>query len=169
MSEPQSNKRRILVVAGFAIAAVAALTIAFAISHNPASAQQMMAPAPYWMASGDNMPQDHMRMSGMSNITGSVNVPRLISEQVKVSFSDAAKTAEGQVENGKVIDGHIGIVQGYLVYTFGVIDTETHTGSMVMVDAGDGKVLAESEMPGMGAFGGPMGFHHPGGMMWGMH
>jgi hypothetical protein len=172
MDEAQS-KKRILVVSGFAIAAIASVAIAYAISQNLAAAQQMMAPAPYWMGSEGYSPQDHMMMSAMPNITGSVNVPNIISEQVKVSFSDAAKTAEDQVDNGRVIGGHIGIVQGYLVYTFGVIDTTGHTAHMVIVDAGDGKVLANSEMPGMGGFGdhfgGTMGFHHPGDMMWGKH
>ena len=167
MDETKSRKR-ILVVSGFAIAAIASVAIAFAISQNFASAQQMMAPSPYWMGSQE-FGQDHMMASSLPNITGSVNVPNLLAEQVKVSFSDAAKTAEGQVDNGRAIGGHIGIAQGYLVYTFCVVDTTNHTAHMVIVDAGDGKVLANSEMPDMGGFGGFMGFHHPDGMMMGKH
>lgn len=82
-------------------------------------------------------------------ITGSVNVAEhtrnFINENVKVSFIDAATTAQQQVEGGKVVGGHIGVVQGYLVYTFIVTDAGGQTGYKVIVDVGNGEVLYKSE------------------------
>ena len=44
----------------------------------------------------------------------------LINEKVNVSFVEAAQTAQGRVSNGAVYGGQLGIVWGYLVYTFKV-------------------------------------------------
>jgi hypothetical protein len=102
----------------------------------------------------------------MPQITGSVNVHETMKNYIKenkvVSFSDAATTAESQVANGSAMGGHVGLVQGYLVYTFFVVDTENETGYKVIVDAGDGKVLDKSDgisMKDMGKFG-PGKFGH---------
>ena len=82
--------------------------------------------------------------STMSKITGSVNVGDAIKnftkDNQKVSFSAASATAEKQVTNGKVLGGHIGITQGYLVYTFFVVNPENQTGYKVIVDPGNGQV-----------------------------
>ena len=92
---------------------------------------------------------DSFKNQTMPVITGSVNVDNAIknyiSENKKVSFSTAADTAEKQVENGSVVGGHVGIEQGYLVYTFCVIDTKSDTSYNIIIDAGDGKVLNKSE------------------------
>lgn len=127
-----------------AIAAIALLAIAVGTS-SPIAA----------IADSKEMPQ----------IIGSVNVKETMKNYIKenrgVSFSEAATTAEGQVTNGSAMGGHMGIVQGYLVYTFFVVDTESETGYKVIVDAGDGKVLDKSdgislqEMRGFGP--GPFG------------
>lgn len=101
----------------------------------------------------------------MPEITGSVNIADTMKDYIKehrtTSFSDAATTAEKQVSNGVVVGGHVGIIQGYLVYTFGVIDTESDAIYMIMIDAGNGTVLHKSEgisMKEMGGFGpGPLG------------
>ena len=104
-------------------------------------------------------------------ITGSVNVADTMKTFIKehriVSLSAAATTAESQVTNGAAIDGHVGIVQGYLVYNFFVVDTENETGYKIVVDAGNGKVLYKSDgmdLKDMGkSFGfGPFG-HDPSG------
>ena len=82
--------------------------------------------------------------STMPKITGSVNVGDAIknftNDNQKVSFSAASATAEKQVINGKVLGGHIGIAQGYLVYTFIVVNPENQTGYKVIVDPGNGQV-----------------------------
>src|SRR5918911_447010 len=87
-----------------------------------------------------------------------------INENVKVSFVQAAQTAQGQVTNGTVIGGHLGVVQGYLVYTFFVADTASQTGYLVIVDAGNGNVLHTSEGLSFGSFDHPMMFG-----LWGGH
>jgi hypothetical protein len=96
----------------------------------------------------------------LPQITGSVNVADTMKDYVKThattSFSEAASAAENQIANGSIIGGHVGIVQGYLVYNFKVIDTESDTVYMIMIDAGNGKILHKSEgiqMKEMGGFG----------------
>ena len=89
------------------------------------------------------------------NITGSINVPRIIENNIKVSFSQAADTAAKQVSGGMVTGGHLGVVQGYLVYRFTVVDSSNQTAYKVLVDPGNGQVLYKSA-------GHPMffGYHH---------
>jgi hypothetical protein len=84
----------------------------------------------------------------MPVIAGSVNVDdaikNYINENKKVSFAEAATSAEKQVQNGSVVGGRVGIEQGYLVYTFSVIDVTNNTVYNIIIDAGDGKVLYKS-------------------------
>jgi hypothetical protein len=109
-----------------------------------------------------------MGNSTMSKITGSVNVADAIKnftkDNQKVPFSAASATAEKQVANGNVLGGHIGIAQGYLVYTFFVVNPENQTGYKVIVDPGNGQVLYTSEGNALGTFGhgGPGMFGHGG-------
>jgi len=98
-------------------------------------------------------------------ISGSVNVEKTMKDFIKdhrtTSFAEAATTAEHQVSNGAVVSGNIGVVQGYLVYTFCVMDTSSDTSYIIMIDAGNGTVLHKSDgiaMKGMGGFG--HGFGH---------
>jgi uncharacterized membrane protein YkoI len=97
---------------------------------------------------------------GMPKINGSVSVDNkpsnFINENVKLSFVKAAETAQGHVSNGKVLGGHLGVVQGYLVYTFFVANTANQTGIMTIIDAGNGKVLYTSEGQPIGSFVQPM-------------
>ncbi|MGA7976579.1 MAG: PepSY domain-containing protein [Nitrososphaeraceae archaeon] len=90
-----------------------------------------------------------MKDHPMANITGSVNVREainnFINQNQKVSFSQASETAQNQITNGTVLGGHIGIAQGYLVYTFFVADNGIKTGYRVTVDPGNGQVLHTSE------------------------
>jgi len=97
-------------------------------------------------------------------ITGSANIKQamkdFIKENQKTSFSEASAIAQKEVTNGSVVGGHIGIVQGYLVYNFIVIDTENDKGYSVTVDAGNGAVLAKSDGTDISGFGkmfGPFG------------
>jgi len=109
-----------------------------------------------------------MGNSTTSKITGSVNVADAIKnftkDNQKVPFSAASATAEKQVTNGKVLGGHIGIAQGYLVYTFFVVNPENQTGYKVIVDPGNGQVLYTSQGNALGTFGhgGPGMFGHDG-------
>jgi hypothetical protein len=102
----------------------------------------------------------------MPQINGSVSVANetnnFINENVKVSFVKAAETAQGQVADGRALGGHLGVVQGYLVYTFFLADTANQTGYLTIVDAGNGAVLYTSEGQPLGFFGHSM-FGHWGG------
>lgn len=111
-------------------------------------------------------------------ISGSVNVKQAISNYIKdntkVSFIDAASTAAKQVSNGQVVRGNLGIVQGYLVYAFTVVDTSNNNAYIVIVDAGNGQVLytspghAVGSMLGLGSAQEGMFARH-GGIMWKNH
>ena len=83
----------------------------------------------------------------------------------KYPFQAASATAEKQVANGNVLGGHIGIAQGYLVYTFFVVNPENQTGYKVIVDAGNGQVLYTSQGNALGTFGhGGLGMFGHGGL-----
>jgi hypothetical protein len=95
----------------------------------------------------------------LPNITGSVNVGQtaksFIKDNLKIPFSQAADIAGKQITNGTVVGGHLGVVQGYLVYKFFAMNPTTHTGYLTIVDAGNGKVLYTSQGQQMGGpFGG---------------
>jgi hypothetical protein len=117
-------------------------------------------------------------ISTIPELKGSVNVQNatneFLKENVKISFTDAANTAQSKVDNGVVIGGRLAVVQGYLTCTFNVANYDAGTSRFVIVDAGNGSVLYTSdEIPlhfgGFGGFGGfgcgpHGGFEHWGGM-----
>src|SRR5919202_145519 len=82
--------------------------------------------------SGDNQ---------IPKITGSINVVQttknVIKDNLKVSLSQAADIAGKQISNSTTVGGHLGIVQGYLVYTFFAVNPANHTGYVTIVDAGN--------------------------------
>jgi uncharacterized membrane protein YkoI len=87
----------------------------------------------------------------LKNLTGSVQVfPRLsqtIQSKANVSLSAAATSAEKSVgPNSHVISAHLGVVNGYLVYTTHVVDASNNI-HRVIVDAGNGKVLSTIQLP----------------------
>lgn len=150
--------KKVILVAILAVGAVSVIFVASSIAQATAQQQQRM------MWAGEGMPQ----------INGSVNVANeasnFINENVKVPFVAAAETAQGQVADGKVVGGHLDVVQGYLVYTFFVANTANQTGNLVVVDAGNGEVLYTSEGQPLDSFGhgyGHWGGHGYGG--WGGH
>jgi uncharacterized membrane protein YkoI len=109
--------------------------------------------------------EEEKQNAGVPEITGTVNVKDaardFMNENIKVSFVDAATTAQAEVEGGKVLGGHIGVVQGYLVYNFIVADASGETVYKVIVDVGNGEVLYTSDghefgsmMSGHRGFGG---------------
>jgi uncharacterized membrane protein YkoI len=127
------------------------------------------------MAMNGNM----SKHGSMPKINGSINVGQEIknffNENTKIPFNTAAETALSQVPNGKILEGHLGITQGYLTYTFFVVEPTNQTGHKVIVDAGNGKVLHSSEGFPMGSFeswrqhreGQWQGLHGPGKPMFG--
>jgi hypothetical protein len=150
------SKKVIIVVAVLAVGALSAVLVASSLAQATAQQEQQQRMMMSW--SGQGLPQ----------INGSVSLANeasnFINENVKVPFVAAAQTAQGQVTNGTVLGGHIGIVQGYLVYTFFTADAANQTGHLVVVDAGNGHVLYTSEGQSLGSFGNPMMFG-----AWGGH
>jgi uncharacterized membrane protein YkoI len=97
----------------------------------------------------------------LKNLTGSVQVfPKLsqiIQSKANVSLSAAATSAEKAVRpNSHVISAHLGVVNGFLVYTAHVVDANNNI-HRVIVDAGNGKVLSTIQIPFANAL------IHPGG------
>jgi hypothetical protein len=85
----------------------------------------------------------------LPTIAGSVNVGQtamnFLKNNLKVSFLQASEIAGKQVANGTIVAGHLGVVRGYLVYTFFVVNTQDQTRHLIMVDAGNAKVLDASQ------------------------
>jgi hypothetical protein len=108
-------------------------------------------------------------MAVAPNITGSVpmfpTIAKAISSQVHTSLVNATMTAEKTVgSNAHAISTHVGIENGFLVYTAWVIDSNNNM-HRVIVDAGNGKVLSNQQIPMREAM---MMMHmmmHGGGMM----
>ena len=102
----------------------------------------------------------------LPRFTGSVNVGQTLknfmNNNVKISFLEAASIAAKQITNGTIVGGHLGVVQGYLVYTFFATNAQNKTGFLTIVDAGNGHILYTSQGITIGSFGpsmfGPFGF-----------
>lgn len=167
--------KKAIVVSILAIGAVSAILVAAPMIAQ-ATAQQQQQRTMMWMQGGQG---------AIPEIKGSVSVANetrgFINENVKVQFAAAAKTAQEQVAGGTVLGGHLGVVQGYLVYTFFVANTANQTGHLVIVDAGSGKALYTSEGhllgpfdpisghwggQGFGGWGGPWKGHGSGWGIW---
>ncbi len=146
------SKKVIIVVAILAVGALSAVLVASSLAQVTAQEQQRR-----MMMFGEEMPQ----------INGSVSVANetsnFINENVNVSFVEAAQTAQGQIANGRMFGGHLGLVQEYLVYRFFVADTSNQRIHLVVVDAGNGDVLFTSQGRSIGSFSHPMMFRSWGG------
>jgi len=92
----------------------------------------------------------------LPRFTGSVNVGQALKnftkDNIKVSFLEAASIAAKQTTNGTIVGGHLGVVQGFLVYTFFAMNAQSKTGFLVIVDAGNGHVLYTSQGQSIGSF-----------------
>jgi type II secretory pathway pseudopilin PulG len=147
------SKKVIIVVAVLAVGAVSAIFLASSIAQTTTAQQQqqyhqrMMRGMIGWSGEEGIIPQ----------INGSVSVANetsnFINENLKVPFVGAAQTAQGQVANGTVLGGHLGVVQGYLVYKFFVADTTNQIGHLTVIDAGNGNVLYTSGGQPLDSFG----------------
>ena len=88
---------------------------------------------------------------GTANITGSIpivpTIAKAIASQVHVSLANASLIAEKAVgANAHAASVRLGIVQGSLVYTALVVDSNNNFHS-VLVDPGNGKVLSFTLIP----------------------
>ena len=146
------SKKVIIVVAIVAVGAVSAILVASSIAQTTTAQQQQY------------RQRMMMGMIGWSDeaiipqINGSVSVANetsnFINENVRVPFVEAAQTAQGQVANGTVLGGHLGMVQGYLVYKFFVVaNNANQAGHLTVIDAGNGDMLYTSEGQPLGSFG----------------
>ena len=123
-------------------------------------------------------------MAVAPNITGSVpmfpTIAKAISSQVHTSLVNATMIAEKTVgSNAHAVSSHVGVQNGFLVYTICTIDSNNNM-HRVIVDAGNGKVLSNQQIPmreammmhgggmmmmgpqsGMGMMGPMMGGFHP--------
>jgi hypothetical protein len=145
------TKKVIIVVAVLAVGALSAVLIVSPLVQATAQEEQQQRMRMMMSGFGEGLPQINGSVS-LANETSN-----FINENVKVSFLAAAQTAQGQVTNGTVLGGHLGVLQGYLVYTFFVSDTDNQLGHLVVVDSGNGNVLFTSEGHSFGSFGHPIG------------
>ena len=148
--------KEIMLVSAIVVAGILLSAVVFTASPlGQLSAQQMVTNN---LSMQDNIPK----------INGSINVGQqiknLFKENIKVPFTTAAETAQKQIPNGTILGGHLGVAQGYLTYTYFVVDPAKETGHKVIVDAGNGKVLYTSESIPIGSFS---HLGHPGKMMLG--
>ena len=98
-------------------------------------------------------------------INGSIsvkdNIKNFLKENIKVPFISAAETAQKQIANATVLAGHLGQTQGYLTYTYIIVDSTKDTVYKIIIDAGNGHVLYTSEGQQISSFGqtmfGPFG------------
>lgn len=65
----------------------------------------------------------------------------MFKQNAKVSFPTAAETAQKQVANATIVGGHLGVTQGYLTYTYFIVDTNKQTAYRVIIDPANGNVL----------------------------
>jgi hypothetical protein len=119
-------------------------------------------------AAGQN--QSKMMMGANEpNITGTVPlgppIAKAISSQVHVSLANASTTAEKAMGvNAHAVAVRIGVVHVFLVYMALVVDSNNNFHG-VLVDVGNGKVLASTQMSmmqnGMGMMQHGMMMGHP--------
>ena len=106
---------------------------------------------------GINKTTNASHYGAMLKINGSVNVgdgiKNFFAENAKTPFVTAAQTAQEQIANGTVLGGHIGVTQGYLTYTYFVVNPTNDTAHKVIIDAGNGQVLDTSESKQIGSGG----------------
>jgi uncharacterized membrane protein YkoI len=118
---------------------------------------------------GQNQSKMMMGTSG-PNITGTIplepTISKAISSQVHVSLANASIIAEKAVgANAHAAAVRIGVVHGFLVYMALVVDSNNNFHG-VLVDAGNGKVLASTQMSMMAMMQSGMGINLMGpGMM----
>jgi uncharacterized membrane protein YkoI len=122
---------------------------------------------------GQNQSKMMMGTSG-PNITGTIplepTIVKAISSQVHVSLANASIIAKKAVgANAHAAAVRIGVVHGFLVYMALIVDSNNNFHG-VLVDAGNGKVLASTQMSMMAMMQGGMGINlmGPGMMQHGM-
>lgn len=138
MNQIISNKKTMLgIVLGIAIVAVIGTTVSVYADTQSGNNTGTLQPGKF--------------MVNIPTIQGSIDINQLLMHSVKTKFVDAANTAQSAVAGGTVTGGELGPYQGYYVYNFQVVDGSGKM-HLVIVDAGNGQVLSNTELP-QGGFG----------------
>jgi uncharacterized membrane protein YkoI len=138
------------------IVSIAPILLAFSIGATSLSLATSVAGAQMYkssssMMSGAGQNQSKMMMGTSGpNITGTIQlgpiIAKAIASQVNVSLANASTTAEKSVgPSAHAVALRIGVVHGFLVYMALVVDSNNNFHG-VLVDAGNGKVLASTQM-----------------------
>ena len=152
-----------LVVAAILLTAIVSIALFDSKAANAQSKHAIVVIKRSNMTGGSSQNQTGMMMG--TNVTGSIplgpTIAKAIASQVHVSLANASMIAEKAVgSNAHAAAARIGVVHGFLVYMALVVDNNTRFHG-VLVDAGNGKVIASTPIP-FGALGMMMG---GGGMM----
>ena len=148
MKNEHTRRNMILSIAAVLLAVSLGATSLSVASFEPVAAQTSNNSS---NMSGAGQNQSKMNMGTYGpNITGSIplgpTIAKAIASQVHVTLAIASTTAEKAVgANAHAAAVRIGVVHGFLVYMALVIDSNNNFHG-VLVDAGNGKVLASTQM-----------------------
>jgi uncharacterized membrane protein YkoI len=177
------KRRKIIVSIATVLIAVSIAATSLSIASFEHATAQIGSNSSMMSGASQNQSKKMMPSYG-PNITGTVpigpTIAKAIASQVRITLANASITAEKAVgANAHAAAVRIGVVHGFLVYMALVVDSNNNFHG-VLVDAGNGKVLASTQMsmaammqsrmgmmgPGMGMMGPGMGMMGPGmGMM----
>jgi hypothetical protein len=167
----ENTRRNIIVSIGSILLAVSLGATSLSLASSEGATAQMSNYGGMMSSTGQNQSNMMMGTSG-PNITGTIplepTIVKAISSQVHVSLANASITAEKAVgANAHAAAVRIGVVHGFLVYMALVVDSNNNFHG-VLVDAGNGKVLASTQMSMMAMMQSGMGMMGPGMMGHGM-
>jgi uncharacterized membrane protein YkoI len=148
MKNENTRRNKIVSIAAVLLAVSLGTTSLSIASFEHATAQMSNSSS---MMSGAGQNQSKMMMGAYGpNITGSVplgpTIAKAIASKVNVTLANASTTAEKAVgANAHAVALRIGVVHGFLVYMALVVDSNNNFHG-VLIDAGNGKVLASTQM-----------------------
>jgi len=90
---------------------------------------------------------EYEKHHNIPEITGTIIAADNMAENIakeKIHFIVATSVAENAITDGQALKGSLGVVQGFLIYKFGVVDSD-NLFHKVIVDAGNGATLYTSE------------------------
>jgi hypothetical protein len=145
----ENTRRNIIVSIATILLAVSIGATSLSVASFEHAGAQMSSNSGMMSAAGQNQSKMMTGTYG-PNITGSIplgpTIAKAISSQVHVSLANASITAEKAVgPNAHAAAVRIGVVHGFLVYMALIIDSN-YIFHAVLVDAGNGKVLASTQM-----------------------
>jgi uncharacterized membrane protein YkoI len=172
----ENTRTNIIVLIATVLLAVSIGATSLSLASSEGASAQMSNYGGMMSSTGQNQSNMMVGTSG-PNITGTIplepTIVKAISSQVHVSLANASIIAEKAVgANAHAAAVRIGVVHGFLVYMELVVDSNNNFHG-VLVDAGNGKVLASTQMsmaaimqmgmmgPGMGMMGPGMMMGHP--------